>query len=201
MSATVLYYSDNVIPETLQRLCLSWLRIAVGNLPIVSVTFEPLDLGTNIVVGKQRRSEKQLYRQMEVGVQAIKTTHVYCAEHDVVYPQSHFQLPEPERVMYDQNRVFLTSRGWLPSTKTYPMSGVVANRDELLRCVQERLKDRAWRPNPAYPVCWGKDSFIDIRWGGNYTGNRGGPNSKYVGTVPYWGHYKPWLVYLELDKI
>ena len=53
---TIVYYTDHSLSEPLFSFCREHLEQTAGDRPIVSVSHEPIDLGKNIAIGKQKRS-------------------------------------------------------------------------------------------------------------------------------------------------
>ena len=92
---TILYPTDNSLPEPFAaRIRDILVREAVG-LPIVSVSQEPIDLGVNICLGQIGRSWLSLYRQLYAGLEVVKTRFVSIAEHDCLYTYEHLSWVPP----------------------------------------------------------------------------------------------------------
>ena len=89
---TVLYYSSNREHEAFESATRAiWMRHAhARGLPIVSVTQQPVDVGTNIVVGDVGASGFNMFRQVLIGLEAITTPFVLSAEADCLYPPDYF---------------------------------------------------------------------------------------------------------------
>jgi len=144
---TIIYYTaNNNNPHFMantQRLLLD----AVGDTPIISVSFEPTTIGkncTNICIGKQKRSNYMLYKQILIGAKAAKTEFVAMAEDDTLYPMRHFDHRPPEDTLsYDLNK-------WSVFSWTDPpifsmrenrrtMNTCVAPRETLVKTLEERF--------------------------------------------------------------
>ena len=89
---TIVYYTANVIPDHFMEFTKSELiksaKLA-GDLPIVSVSHKPMDLGENIVVDLERHTVN-IYKQVLIGAKAAKTKYVVMAEDDALYSPDHF---------------------------------------------------------------------------------------------------------------
>ena len=87
---TVVYYSscreDPVFEGKIRQALLD----AIGDLPLISVTQQPVDFGENICVGDVGRSGHNVFRQYQIGVQAATTRFVAPAESDALYPPGWF---------------------------------------------------------------------------------------------------------------
>jgi hypothetical protein len=67
----------------------------VGDLPILSVSQKPIDLGENICVGERGACYANEYRQILIGARAVRTEWVCSAEADFLYPQAYFGFEPP----------------------------------------------------------------------------------------------------------
>lgn len=105
MTTTVLFLTDNSLDEQIAALCQRILLREAGNLPIVSVSQKPLDLGHNVCVGEIGRSWMSLYRQILAGLDVIKTENIVIAEHDCLYTHEHlsYEPPDPGAFHYNRN--------------------------------------------------------------------------------------------------
>jgi len=102
---TVLAYSANREHPTFEgRLREVW-RAACGDLPIVSVTQQPMpDLGHNVCVGDVGVSGFNMFRQTQVGLRLVTTPSVVCVEADCLYPPSQFTFVPPTQDRCYRNR-------------------------------------------------------------------------------------------------
>lgn len=87
MDVTLLYYSAS--REAMER----WV---IGNIkehceiPIVSVTQKPTDLGENICVGEHEASYFNEFRQIRIGLDHVTTPYVLTAEADMLCPAEYY---------------------------------------------------------------------------------------------------------------
>ena len=90
---TVLYYSaSSQRPEFESNIRADLLK-KIGDLPLVSVTQEPLpDFGKNICVGKHLNCYHNEFRQILIGLEKVKTTYIIVAEADCLYPPEYFKF-------------------------------------------------------------------------------------------------------------
>ena len=94
-NATILYYSSNREDPAFEARIIENLRKVKGDLPIVSVTHKPMDLGKNICVGDVGVSGFNMFRQVQIGLQEIQTEFVISAEADTMYPPDYFTYRPP----------------------------------------------------------------------------------------------------------
>lgn len=87
---TVLYYTANTEDEKFEENIRKELVKNSGDLPIVSVSQKPIDLGLNICVGEQKHCYASEFMQIRKGLEAIKTDYVITAESDFLYPPEYF---------------------------------------------------------------------------------------------------------------
>jgi hypothetical protein len=93
------------MPEHWMRFQIERLLKAVGDLPIVSVTRKPLDLGWNIPDDGEK-SYWNIYMQMLRAARLAQTEFVAMAEDDTLYTPEHFSefRPPLNAVSYDRSR-------------------------------------------------------------------------------------------------
>jgi hypothetical protein len=90
MTATILYYTSNREDEGFENRVREYLLKNCGDLPIVSVSQKPIDLGKNICVGDVGASGFNMFRQVQLGLREITTDFVISAEADCLYPPDYF---------------------------------------------------------------------------------------------------------------
>ena len=147
---TLIYCTDNQLDKDISNLCIRHLKKA--DYPIVSVSHEPMDLGTNICIGKHKRSWLMLYKQLKIGLETAKTKDIAITEHDCLYTDEHFSWePERDDTFYYNENVCLVQWG----TKSHPelngmysrfwrqrlaLSQLICNRELLLESTSAKLK-------------------------------------------------------------
>ena len=148
LDITVVFYTANYLQhenpqfwEATQK----QLKDASRPLPIISVSHEPMDLGTNICVGDIGRSHLNIYRQMLIGCKAAKTKYVAMAEDDILYSYSHFHTMVPHRnnFLYDMNKLSLFTWTNPPQysfrTNRRVINQLIAERTLLIEALEERF--------------------------------------------------------------
>ena len=115
MDTTILYYSSNrEKPDFEKRIINSLLEVS-GDLPIISVTQQPLNLGHNICVGDVGASGFNLFRQILIGLKEVKTKFVVSAEADSIYPAGYFNYtPARDDVCYRATKIYI-----MPDARDY----------------------------------------------------------------------------------
>ena len=74
---------------------------SAGEIPIISVSQKPVELGTNICVGDIGRSMESYWMQMLAGAEAVTTKYTAVAEQDNFYPKSYFDFrPSDDDTFY-----------------------------------------------------------------------------------------------------
>jgi hypothetical protein len=92
---TIIYYTSNKEdPEFEKRVQESLLKNC-GDLPIISVSHKPIDLGKNICVGDVGVSGFNMFRQVEIACEIATTPFVISAEADCLYPPDYFEFRPP----------------------------------------------------------------------------------------------------------
>ncbi len=93
--ATIIYYTSNREHPGLEARVQENLLIVCGGLPIISVSQKPIGLGTNICVGDVGTSGFNMFRQVQLALEAATTPFVISAEADCLYPPDYFQFVPP----------------------------------------------------------------------------------------------------------
>lgn len=141
--------TDNTLDETIARKCQEILLREAGDIPIVSVSQKPIDLGKNVCVGEIGRNWTSLYKQVLAGIDAIDTPYIGIAEHDCLYTHEHLAwVPPRDDVFYYNYNCWLVQCGgnhpelngmysyW---PKRFALSQLVCHKDLLCRATVEVL--------------------------------------------------------------
>ena len=139
MTKGILYYTDNQLNMRLALTCRKW--IARSGLPITSVTLKPTKFGNNINLPLDR-SYETLYKQILIGLSAMKEDVVFFTEHDDLYHPSYFEFTPPDKNTYYYNGNYWFVRltdGFAIHYNVSPLSGLCAYRDILIRHFNERV--------------------------------------------------------------
>ena len=105
---TIVYYTANCESPTFEQRIIDDLKKKAGDIPIISVSRKPMDLGTNICVGEKPVSYTSEWKQLLVGLKAAKTKYCIAAEADCVYPPEYFTFtPEVEDMMYNYKNIWI----------------------------------------------------------------------------------------------
>ena len=98
---TILYYSSNREKPDFEQRIIDNLLKNKDDLPVISITQKPIDLGKNICVGDVGVSGFNMFRQVQIGLREAKTKFVISAEADCLYPPDYFQfIPEKGGICY-----------------------------------------------------------------------------------------------------
>jgi len=148
-SLTVVYYTSNWLdthnPYFLEN-TKKQLLIAIGDLPLISVSQKPIAFGQNLCLGDIGRSHLNLYRQILEGARAAKTKYVAMAEDDILYSYEHFHtyLPDKDRFAYDMSKwsIFTWTKPPLFSFRTNRkvVNSLISPREMLVAAMEERFE-------------------------------------------------------------
>jgi hypothetical protein len=199
---TILYYTANVVSKGIEYSVLRSLR--KHGLPIVSVSQEPMDLGKNIVVPKER-SLDNIYRQVLVGAKEAKTEYVALCEDDCLYVPEHFKLRPKSPFGYNLNRWLLhldIDKPVFSYRKRPILSQCIAHRETLIKCLEARFltakgddlhAEPGMRDGYPFETFETKESNLVFCHGKNtsgrkYVGHDAEPRTELApwGTVDYW---------------
>jgi hypothetical protein len=200
---TILYYSSNRESPEFEDKIIKQLKAVAGDIPIISVTQNPMDLGRNICVGDRGNSYLNEYRQILIGCMAAETDFVYTVEADCLYPQGYFDF-EPTKL----DTIYKCDNHWILFAgkpyfwhKDHSQASLIFGRQLLIDMINKALVGLPeWSPKKEkfcmydYKEKWeyfhSKYPVINIKTGNGV--NKGTVIDKDVKprlSVDYWGHY------------
>lgn len=113
--ATIIYYTSNHEDPAFEGRVRENLLKVCGNLPIISVSQKPIDLGVNICVSDVGASGFNMFRQVEIACKKAKTRFVISAEADCLYPPDYFQFTPPrDDIAYRDSNLYV-----MPDARDY----------------------------------------------------------------------------------
>ena len=148
-----MYISASEIPTEWQRWQISKLLEAAGDIPIISVTRKPLNLGTNLI-DRDPRSLWNIYVQMLRAAKIATTPFVAMAEDDTLYTKEHFNeyRPHNDAVSYDRARwsLFVWEKNPIYCMRQRISNcSLIASRLYLIDALEERIDK-----HPIPPTKW-----------------------------------------------
>lgn len=106
--ATIIDYTSNREDSGFEKRVQENLLKVCGDLPIISVSQKPIDLGKNICVGDVGVSGFNMFRQVQIACEAAKTTFVISAEADCLYPPDYFKfIPSNINACYRTSNLYV----------------------------------------------------------------------------------------------
>lgn len=129
------------------------LKKQAGDIPIISISRKPIDLGKNICVGEKPVCYSSEFRQILIGLKEAKTEFCIAAESDCLYPPEYFQFtpPETDRV-YRYDNLYVHFDGRDRFWKKRGVEGAqMCGREYWIKCIEKILKDDSWEPQTVNP--------------------------------------------------
>lgn len=173
---TILYYTANSNKENFMKNTQKYLLDAVGDTPIVSVSFKPTIIGNNcrnLCIGQQEKSNYMIYLQILTGIREVTTKYVAMAEDDTLYHPSHFlhRPPDDETFSYNVNKWSIFS--WVkPPIFSFRvrklMNSLIVTKKALEKTLEERYKkypDLNKIPQEVYKYYWGEPGRFENHLG------------------------------------
>lgn len=102
---TIIFLTLNKLPEEWTEYHLQTLKEAVGDCPVISISREPMDFGTNLIQ-EETKDKSNIFRQILRGAKLAQTKYIAIAEDDTLYPPEHFKL-RPKGIGYNMHRWWL----------------------------------------------------------------------------------------------
>lgn len=105
---TIIYYTANTEKPKFEKMITDNLKKQAGDIPIISVSKKPMDLGKNICVGDTPVDYRNSFKQILIGLKEAKTKFCIAAESDTLYPPEYFQFtPDHEDRAYRYTNLFV----------------------------------------------------------------------------------------------
>lgn len=201
---TILYYTSNREDEAFENLVKRKLLEVCGDIPIISVSQKPIDLGKNICVGDVGACDFNLFRQILIGCEAAKTPYIISAEADCLYPPEYFQFkPDDEAEYYRFGPLYILSKWgsgdwsgfWSKSTAPFAQ---ITKRGYWLRELSKVFADKPLWSKPGervrlplfldrdWDTCELKNPVINLKTGQGMRKNTQ-VDGNCISRVPYWG--------------
>jgi hypothetical protein len=163
MTKGIIYYTDNQLAEPIASIVQD--LISLSELPITSVSLQPLNFGNNFVL-PLKTSYITMLKQIITALEESKEDVVFFCEHDVLYPPSHFDFtPEKNSIFYYNDHVWrwkYPADYLISYDRLISLSGLCVNRKFALEHYKKRLQkieqlelEAEGKREPAWARKWG----------------------------------------------
>jgi len=137
---TIIMMTANRVPEGWARFHRQKLEEVIGDSPIITVSYRPLDWGLNLI--QTEYCYANVLKQMLRAAKIATTKWIGMADDDTLYPPGHFQFKGKEDgFYYNHNRWHIAT--WLPEFyyhKPKPGNGcMVATREMVVEYMEKRI--------------------------------------------------------------
>ena len=138
----IVWYTDNRLDPLIMRACQNQLNNARKDYELITISLQPIDFGSNIVL-QLERSILTMFRQQLAGIEASSADIIFLCEHDVLYHPSHFDFTPPRKDLFYYNGnawwVRATDGHAVRVSQARAVSGLCASRDLLLEHYRKRV--------------------------------------------------------------
>lgn len=150
---SIIFYTANQIGSYFAANVRKQLVKAAGELPIISVSQQPLDFGQNITMAGMSPSHTNIYRQALIGAKQAQTQYIALAEDDVLYSSEHFKYrPSPGKFAYNLGVWGIYT--WKPTEFSWKgrrnLNSLICERELFIEAMEERFAQ------------WPRDEEIDL---------------------------------------
>jgi hypothetical protein len=170
---TILYYSSNKEKPEFEQRIKDDLLSKCGDIPIISITQKPIDLGKNICIGDVGASGFNMFRQVLIGCKEAKTKYVLSAEADCVYPPEYFTwIPPREDKCYrntnlyvmGQHRKYFYKKGFKGKPKTGATHAQIVGREFYIKTLEKLFEgEPMWSvEQKSFPKEKSEGKMIDV---------------------------------------
>jgi hypothetical protein len=195
---SVIFYSACTEDPVFEQKIIDNIKKQAWDLPIISVTRKPVDLGRNICIGETPICYSNSFKQILIGLKEATTDFCIAAESDVLYPREYFTFTPPL-----EDRVYRYTNLWVHFDgrdrfwkKNWVEGAQMCGREHWIKSIEAILVNpNSWEPEPFQFVFKEKDEYS---WSGKdpilYFKTRKGIGFKtgyeqetYVKNLPPWG--------------
>ena len=142
-NSTIIYYTSQSEQPEFEQKVIDQINLVKGDLPVISVSQNPMDFGENICVGDVGRTYLNAFRQLLIGCEKAKTKFIFTAESDCLYPPGYFDFRP-----LDENKIYSHVNTWVlwktGNDKYYHKeqthAGMVYGREFLIKFFTECFK-------------------------------------------------------------
>jgi len=141
---TIIYYTSNRENPEFEKKVIADMLSKKGDLPIISVSQKPMDLGQNICVGDVGLSYVNEWRQILIGAKAASTPYLVMAESDFLYPPEYFAFePKDENIIYRYDNIWIVFKEKIYSFRRKHASegAQIVSRDLIIKILENYLRD------------------------------------------------------------
>jgi hypothetical protein len=205
---TIIYYSANTEDPVFEQRIKDDLVEKAGDIPIISVTRKPIDLGTNICIGEKPVCYTNEWRQLLIGLKAANTKFCMTAEADCLYHPDYFTFtPLVEDMIHYYDNLWIV---WKRHNGFYRKTGHCEGAEmcgreywvSRLESVLQKYAGDGWEPceraletkivTKFFPEerLFGGGPIISFKSGDGVSRRTTFINEK-IKEIPYWGEIKP----------
>lgn len=142
---TVIYITANVISENFRNNMWANLKHVLPiDVPIITVSQKPMELGDVNLVFEGERSHLNIYRQALMGVKEAKTKYVAIVEDDILYSDEHFKYRPTRNNIFAYNLCCWSIFTW-SDPPVFNYTGrrnhgmLICTRDAYINALEERF--------------------------------------------------------------
>ena len=142
---TIIFLTVNRVPKEWAKFHRTELEKAIGDSPVISISREPIDFGTNLIQ-TEKESMSNIWFQLLRGAKLATTKYIAVAEDDTLYPEEHFSLRPPDNTVgYNLSRWVVNIERRKPHYYYYHPRAINASligpRDLIIKTLDERYKN------------------------------------------------------------
>ena len=141
---TILYYTHNRENPCFKQKIIDNIKKKAGDIPIISISHKPIDMGINICVGDVGLSYRNEWRQILYGARLAETQFLIFCESDVLYPQEYFDFNPPNDGIWRYDNVWMCFHGKnSPQSfrrKKYTEGAQICSREYIIDKLEKQLE-------------------------------------------------------------
>ena len=107
MNKTIIYYTANREDPVFEQKIIDDMLSKKGDIPVISVSQKPMDLGQNVCIGDVGFSYLNERKQILMAAKLVKTEYIITAESDFLYPPEYFNFEPKGDDLYRWDNIWI----------------------------------------------------------------------------------------------
>lgn len=139
---TVLYYTSNQEDDAFEERIRARLLDVIGELPLISISHEPINFGYNVCIGRRELSDRSINESILTGCLIANTPLVATAEADCLYPPTGYFDYVPDKINHVYrygNLYILWKNNPIFKRKKYSGCAQIMGREYFIDRIMRRL--------------------------------------------------------------
>ena len=152
MNKTIIYYTANREDPVFEQKIIDDMLSKKGDIPVISVSQKPMDLGQNVCIGDVGFSYLNERKQILMAAKLVKTEYIITTESDFLYPPEYFHFEPKGDDLYRWDTIWIMWLNDRSRTRFYKKRSVSDGAQIVKRSYFVDLLEKYLAPYPNWHV-------------------------------------------------